>query len=175
MIPLAKWKIFTPLQKLHKKCGRFLQNNCCHRLWKVAQSAINCPIWSHWSVLTTVGSTVDIRKVFNINILSVWPNCAILKGLCDTFPYKSSPDIKQIFGLFGTSYFLVKTAVATFWASNANNWANFYSSIWSHCFLELIGQGQTNSSLPHSASMPSTWTMACPSHIRLSCLDLLLP
>ena len=24
------------------------QINCCKRLRKVAQSAINCPIWSHW-------------------------------------------------------------------------------------------------------------------------------
>ena len=42
MILLEKWKILTPLQ-----CGQFGQNNCCHWLWKVAQSAINRPIWSH--------------------------------------------------------------------------------------------------------------------------------
>ena len=29
------------------KRGQFGQINCCHRLWKVAKSAINCPIWSH--------------------------------------------------------------------------------------------------------------------------------
>ena len=29
-------------------CGQFGQNNCRDRLWKVAQNAINCPIWSHW-------------------------------------------------------------------------------------------------------------------------------
>ena len=28
----------------------FGQNNCCLRLWKVAQSAINRPIWSHLSL-----------------------------------------------------------------------------------------------------------------------------
>ena len=48
MISLAKWKISTTLQKLTKNVGDFGQNNCCHRLWKVAQSAINRPIWSHW-------------------------------------------------------------------------------------------------------------------------------
>ena len=30
------------------KCGRFGKINCCQRLWKVAQSAINRQIWSHW-------------------------------------------------------------------------------------------------------------------------------
>ena len=29
-------------------CWQFGQNNCCHWLWKVAQSVINRPIWSHW-------------------------------------------------------------------------------------------------------------------------------
>ena len=47
MISLEKHKIMTPLQKL-PKYGQFGQNNCCHRLWKVAQSAIYRPIWSHW-------------------------------------------------------------------------------------------------------------------------------
>ena len=45
---LAKWKILTPLQKLPKMCWRFGQNNICPGLWKVVQSIINRPIWSHW-------------------------------------------------------------------------------------------------------------------------------
>ena len=32
-------------------CGRFGKNNCCHRLLKVAQSAIYRPIWSHYMPL----------------------------------------------------------------------------------------------------------------------------
>ena len=32
------------------KCWQFGQNNCWHRLWKVAQRAKNRPIWSHWSI-----------------------------------------------------------------------------------------------------------------------------
>ena len=44
----------------HYKNGRFWQQNfrnvgnlgwigsCCYRLWKVSQSTINRPIWSHW-------------------------------------------------------------------------------------------------------------------------------
>ena len=46
MISLEKWKFLKPSQKLYKNVG-YLGKNCCHRLWKVAQSAINRPIWSH--------------------------------------------------------------------------------------------------------------------------------
>ena len=35
-------------KKIALEFGWFGQNNCCHRLWKIAQSAINRPIWSHW-------------------------------------------------------------------------------------------------------------------------------
>ena len=47
MISLEKFKILTSLQKLPKNVGDFGQINCCHRLWKVAQSPKNRPIWSH--------------------------------------------------------------------------------------------------------------------------------
>ena len=40
-------KDFDTFSKIAYKCGWFEQNNCCHRLCKVAQSSINCPIWSH--------------------------------------------------------------------------------------------------------------------------------
>ena len=46
MISLEKWKFLKPSQKLYKNVG-YLGKNCCHRLWKVAQIAINRPIWSH--------------------------------------------------------------------------------------------------------------------------------
>ena len=45
MILLEKWKLLEPLQKL----WAVGQNNYCHRIWKVAKSGINRPIWSHWS------------------------------------------------------------------------------------------------------------------------------
>ena len=38
---------FQHLYKNGIKCGQFWLNNCCHRLLKVDQSVINCPIWSH--------------------------------------------------------------------------------------------------------------------------------
>ena len=43
-----KMKDFDNFTKFALKCGWFGQNSCCHRLWKVVQSAINHPIWSHW-------------------------------------------------------------------------------------------------------------------------------
>ena len=52
MIPLEIKKDFETFTKICINCGRFGQNNCCHRLWKVAQCAINRPIWSHWSQWT---------------------------------------------------------------------------------------------------------------------------
>ena len=42
----SKMKDFYNFLKNASKCGQFAQNICCHRLWKVAQRAINCPIWS---------------------------------------------------------------------------------------------------------------------------------
>ena len=54
MISQEKWKILTPLQKLSHNVTQFGQNNCCHRLWKVAQSAISRPIWSHCKWLTLI-------------------------------------------------------------------------------------------------------------------------
>ena len=48
VILLVKLKILRNLQKLPKMCWHFGQNNCCHGLWKVAQSPINRRIWSHW-------------------------------------------------------------------------------------------------------------------------------
>ena len=65
MIPLEKWKILTPLQKLTKNVGNFGQNNWCHRLWKVAQSAINCPIWSHWLYAENANEPLLLFGTFN--------------------------------------------------------------------------------------------------------------
>ena len=44
-----KMKDFLHLYKYCLKCGQFGQNKCCHRLWKVVQSAINRPIRSNWT------------------------------------------------------------------------------------------------------------------------------
>ena len=47
-----KIKDFDNFTKIAQKCWQFGQNNCCHMLWKVAQSAINRQILSHWHVST---------------------------------------------------------------------------------------------------------------------------
>ena len=41
-------KEFDTFTKIASKCWWFLPNNCCHRLWKIAQSAKNSLISSHW-------------------------------------------------------------------------------------------------------------------------------
>ena len=46
LISLEKWKILKSLTNW-LNMWQFGENNCCHRLKKVAQSAINRPIWSH--------------------------------------------------------------------------------------------------------------------------------
>ena len=44
MILLEKWRFWH----IYKTCIKFGQNNLYQRLWKVSQSEINRPIWSHW-------------------------------------------------------------------------------------------------------------------------------
>ena len=38
---------FVTFTKIAQECKIFVQINCYQRLWKVAQSPINRPIWSH--------------------------------------------------------------------------------------------------------------------------------
>ena len=54
-----KMKYFdTPLTYC-LKMWQFGQNNCCHRLRKVAQSAMNRPIWSHWTSATSLSIIIN--------------------------------------------------------------------------------------------------------------------
>ena len=79
-ILLVKWKISTNLQKLPKMCWQFGQNNCCHRLWKVAQSVINRRIWSHWLWLTRNKPQMwEVQNLLNlipknIDFIQPWNN-----------------------------------------------------------------------------------------------------
>ena len=73
---LFHWKNerFWFLYKNCLKCGRFGQNNCFHRLWKVTQRAINCPIWSHglwhdWTLAASMG------EIFVMATNSTIENC----------------------------------------------------------------------------------------------------
>ena len=56
MISLEKLKILTPLQKLPNNLGDLGKINYCQRFWKVAQSPINCPIWSHCKLILENGA-----------------------------------------------------------------------------------------------------------------------
>ena len=64
MISQEKSKILTPIQKLPKNVGNLGKNNCCQKLEKVSQSAINRPIWWHWSWLRCDFATwANLRKM----------------------------------------------------------------------------------------------------------------
>ena len=71
MISLEKGKIFSPLQKMPKNVGYFGKLIVAYvRLWKVAQSATNCPIWSHSlcgpTILGLMGGVSAYRLLFSI-------------------------------------------------------------------------------------------------------------
>ena len=51
---------FDTFTNIAKECRRFGQIICCLRLWKVAQSPINHPIWSHCALKRT-GSHLQIK------------------------------------------------------------------------------------------------------------------
>ena len=51
MIFTREIKDFDTFTKIALKCRRCWPNNCCHRVWKNAQTAINSPIWSHCPVV----------------------------------------------------------------------------------------------------------------------------
>ena len=48
----TKIKTFVKFTNIAYEWRRFWQNSCRQRLWKVAQSPINRPIWSHWRLYT---------------------------------------------------------------------------------------------------------------------------
>ena len=54
MISQRKMKDFDTFTKIAWECRRLGQINCCQRLWKVSQSPINHPIWSHWLPLNGI-------------------------------------------------------------------------------------------------------------------------
>ena len=52
-----KMNDFDIFIKIVQQCRGFGKNNCCHRLWMVAQSANNRPIWSQSDVIKLKNST----------------------------------------------------------------------------------------------------------------------
>ena len=51
---------FDNFTKIALECGRFGQINCCQRLYKVAHSSINLPLWSHW--YQTYAHTINLMQ-----------------------------------------------------------------------------------------------------------------
>ena len=70
MISLQKWKILTTLQKLLKNVedlGKLIGV----KGFKVAQSPINRPFWSHcsWSQSGCLASRQQLETLFHLNML----------------------------------------------------------------------------------------------------------
>ena len=151
MILLEKLKILTPLQIIAKECRRFDTINCGQRVWKVVQSPINRPIWSHWSTLTVwLTRLVDIQfsqqkfhwKLESFNFYSkghwkaVWPDLAKFRHFGKNL---------QVFGKFLTAYLLFGNMLSLLWQIwyiigqiifVANNQIlNNNLTIWSHCWI----------------------------------------
>ena len=58
-------------------------------------------------------------------------------SLCETLLQKNTKYLESFWALLKRVTFKVKTAVATFWASFGEIWANFYSNIWLHWCLPI--------------------------------------
>ena len=54
---------FRHLHKNFLQMWLFGQNNCCHRLWKVSQSALIRPIWSHCLHYVLFLSQISAAKI----------------------------------------------------------------------------------------------------------------
>ena len=69
-----KMKYFDIFTKIAFKYGRIGQNNYNHRLWKVASSAINRPIWSEYEQMLYKNNKTMI------GCDKFWPKECILSG-----------------------------------------------------------------------------------------------
>ena len=89
LISLEKWKILTPSTNC-KQMWQFGENNCCHRLRKVSQGAINHPIWSHWLAWTkNIFIALDVfdynwldtnlRPFWSLILSHFWPHLLKIK------------------------------------------------------------------------------------------------
>ena len=78
LISLEKWKILTTLT-ICQKMWRFGQNNCCHRLRKVAQRLINRPILSHWKGQTNKKQPTSMYS-YVFRFFSFWNRFNLSRG-----------------------------------------------------------------------------------------------
>ena len=85
-----KMKDFDTFTKIALECGQFGLNNCCHRLWKVAQIAINHPIWSHYS-----DDTIECNLIYLSVTLSSCCNFSLSVSSTDCFMLNYSSVLKN--------------------------------------------------------------------------------
>ena len=89
---------FWHLYKNGLKHGQFGQNSCRHRLWKVAQRAINRPIWSHWKRAGSV--TVRGENYLRLNLLISYSFFTRTRFLCRLPNPSNDPSINRSFPVF---------------------------------------------------------------------------
>ena len=113
MISLEKSLIFTPLKNNSYECRRFGQINFCQRLWNVAQSPINHPIWSHL--------VCGYDKLMCSNA-SLWRCCfqcdqigQFFNFLGDKFSYKNSLNIFDFWATLQNISFEIRNIYDHFW------------------------------------------------------------
>ena len=149
MVSLEKWLILTPLQKLHKNRVDWDKLIVVKGLKKVAQSPINRPIWSCWSLLAMViwpQQPPCIWAKKELFLFMLWrPNCD--SSQCD--------QIWQNYKHLVTRFVRIVSIVLRFF----RNWQNFKPPLWSIFAIEqvfIIVNGQIlNKSYSHLVTLPA--------------------
>ena len=105
---------FITFTKIAQECGRCGQINCCQRLWKVAQSPINCPIWSHCLNLNPQ-CTVWIGF---IKAKITWPRCNLYSFGCTICSWS-----------LGSSKFNLPATILMFWNKYSKNFRQQWATV----------------------------------------------
>ena len=119
-------------RQLYKNCPKMWviwANNCCHRLWKIAQSTINRPIWTHCNLST-------YQALYLTNALDTRVPLHHLALICREFGYLECHhhqtfevnvpigrifQINQNWKLISTSILLQSVRMRLLLSSNSNN------------------------------------------------------
>ena len=142
MISQEKLKILTLLQKLPKNW--FGQTYCCCRLWKVSQSSINHPIWSHWLYVHFTMAEALLNGYLARKAIQKWEE-SLNRGSCDVArPQKKIS--KRLWGKFNWNR-------ALYFTNNCKcNW-RWLCAVYSHTVLV------TNTRLEEIAKWKFHWNV----------------
>ena len=124
----CKMKDFDNFTKIALKCGWFGQNNCHHRLWKVAQSAINSPIWSHYKKRRD-----DLTELKYPKVMDTWNSVARFGKMPSATLAIFENLWQNVVGLFCIfqNCTLTLADILCYWANlQCCKWPNL--AIWSH-------------------------------------------